>query len=64
MSQSQIEIAMQEFQQISRDVQEQQGIGLGLALARQIIELHGGELELKSSEGEGTQAIVRLSLHG
>lgn len=63
MAQSQIDIAMQEFQQISRDVQEQQGIGLGLALARQIIELHGGELELKSVEGEGTQAIVRLPLH-
>ena len=56
----QIEKAMQAFQQLDREIQEQQGIGLGLALARQIIQLHGGILELKSVEGEGTQAIVKL----
>jgi len=34
--------------------------GLGLPLARQLIEAHGGSLELMSEEGQGTAAIVEL----
>jgi len=35
--------------------------GLGLPLARQLIEAHGGTLELLSEPGQGTAAIVDLS---
>lgn len=62
MAQDQVGQAMQAFQQIDREGQEQQGIGLGLALAAQIVQLHGGTLELKSNQGEGTEAIIRLPL--
>lgn len=34
--------------------------GLGLPLARQLIEAHGGTLELLSEPGQGTAAIVEL----
>jgi len=34
--------------------------GLGLPLARQLVEGHGGKLELLSEEGQGTAAIVTL----
>jgi len=34
--------------------------GIGLPLARQLIEAHGGKLELVSEPGEGTAAIVEL----
>ena len=34
--------------------------GLGLPLARQLIEAHGGKLELLSEPGHGTSAIVTL----
>jgi signal transduction histidine kinase len=34
--------------------------GLGLPLARQLIEAHGGALELMSEPGQGTAAIVEL----
>ena len=39
-----------------------EGLGLGLPLARRIVELHGGRLELSSSPGEGTTARVLLPL--
>ncbi len=57
-----IEQAMREFSQINRQVREQQGMGLGLPLARRIIEVHGGQLDIRSVEGRGTQVTVKLPL--
>ena len=36
------------------------GYGLGLAIAKQIIELHHGRIEVRSVEGKGTTFTVRL----
>ena len=36
------------------------GTGLGLTIARQIVERHGGRVWLESGEGRGTTAVVRL----
>ncbi|HEX5501230.1 MAG TPA: GAF domain-containing sensor histidine kinase [Thermomicrobiales bacterium] len=38
------------------------GTGLGLAGAREIVERHGGTIEVASSEGVGTTVTVRLPL--
>lgn len=37
-----------------------EGSGLGLAIAKQIITLHGGDIEVKSKENEGTQFVITL----
>ena len=36
------------------------GSGLGIRLARQLIEAHGGALELSSEKGVGTKAVITL----
>lgn len=36
------------------------GVGLGLALVRSIVRAHGGEIDVKSQVGVGTQVEVRL----
>jgi len=39
------------------------GMGLGLAISREIVERHGGSVEVESREGEGTTFTVRLPLN-
>ena len=46
------------FRQFQRAVFEQQGSGLGLALAKGIVEASQGRLEIASTPGEGTTAQV------
>jgi signal transduction histidine kinase len=50
------------FQQFRRTVsaEEQTGWGLGLFLAKNIIETHQGTIEIESAEGKGTSFIVKL----
>ena len=50
------------FLQFDRAEQEQQGAGLGLALARKICERCGGTLTIKSAPEEGTRVDVDLPL--
>lgn len=41
------------------------GLGLGMAIARQLVEVHGGEIEVHSEgEGRGATFVVRLPLAG
>jgi two-component system cell cycle sensor histidine kinase PleC len=49
------------FEQIeSQHSKTQQGTGLGLALSKSLIEMHGGVLEIESQPGVGTTVSFLL----
>lgn len=58
--QDKVSEALRPFRQINRLVQEQQGMGLGLSLAKGVIELHGGAIYIESEVGKGTLVSVSL----
>jgi two-component system cell cycle sensor histidine kinase PleC len=61
MSAAEIEIALTPFGQVDGVLsRKHQGTGLGLPLARSLAELHGGELIVVSTPGEGTTVTLTL----
>jgi two-component system cell cycle sensor histidine kinase PleC len=53
------------FEQVeSQFTKTYKGSGLGLAIAKSLVELHGGSMRLRSSEGLGTTVVVRLPVQG
>ncbi|MET0273981.1 MAG: ATP-binding protein [Phenylobacterium sp.] len=52
------------FEQIeSQQAKTQQGTGLGLALTKSLVEMHGGRFELESAPGQGATASFTLPVH-
>ena len=48
------------FQQFERRHYEQQGAGLGLVIAKTLVELYGGSLAIESEENKGTTVTLLL----
>ncbi len=44
----------------TRGVRE--GTGLGLSITKELVQMHGGWMEVESAPGEGSQFIFRLPL--
>ena len=49
------------FEQVeSQLTKSHKGSGLGLAIAKSLIDLHGGSVRIRSTQGVGTIVLVRL----
>jgi len=54
----------EEFRQVGTDyARKREGTGLGLALARRLVELHGGTLTLESELGKGSTFTFTIPVH-
>jgi PAS domain S-box-containing protein len=65
MDTSELGQAMSKFGQADSGLgRKKEGIGLGLPLARGLVELHDGTFEIKSEKGKGTTVTVRFPPDG
>lgn len=54
-------IIFERFKQVDRLLsRRREGSGIGLALVESLVEMHDGEISVKSKKGEGTEFIIEL----
>jgi signal transduction histidine kinase len=54
------EAVFEEFRQVGKSDKKAEGTGLGLALCRKFVELHGGRIWVKSQVGQGSTFTFTL----
>jgi two-component system cell cycle sensor histidine kinase PleC len=63
MTPEEVAVALTPFGQVDAShARWREGTGLGLPIARALVQLHGGELSIKSEKGRGTSVEVRFPI--
>jgi signal transduction histidine kinase len=52
------------YMQFDRTMQEQQGLGLGLVIAKRLVALHGGTLSIVSALNSGAVILAKFPKSG
>jgi signal transduction histidine kinase len=61
IAEDQLNLIFEEFRQVGTDyLKKSEGTGLGLALAKRYVELHGGEMKVSSEVGRGSTFTFTL----
>lgn len=61
MDENALQMIFDKFYRVRKgDVHDVKGFGLGLSYVKRMVELHGGEIKVKSKPGEGTTFIILL----
>ncbi|MCW8862084.1 MAG: ATP-binding protein, partial [Rhodospirillales bacterium] len=61
MTKNEVSIALEPFRQVDGSIaRKNEGMGLGLPLARAFAEIHGGQLQIESTPGKGTTVTLVL----
>src|SRR5204862_3983011 len=58
------EAVFEEFRQVGKADKKAEGTGLGLALCRKFVELHGGRISLRSEPGKGSTFTFTIPVGG
>jgi two-component system cell cycle sensor histidine kinase PleC len=63
MTSEEVSVALTPFGQVDAShARWREGTGLGLPIARALVQLHGGELSIRSEKGKGTSVEVRFPI--
>ncbi|MDZ7372608.1 MAG: ATP-binding protein [candidate division KSB1 bacterium] len=59
------EVIFRQFVQLDGSISRRQGgLGIGLSLSKQLVELHGGEIGVESQEGVGSRFYFTIPVYG
>ena len=63
IEEAQIPRLFKKFHQLNRNfARDYEGMGLGLAITQQLVELHGGSIEVDSTIGSGSTFTIRIAV--
>ncbi len=62
ISKDKLQYIFHRFYQVNQSTKRNKGIGVGLAITKDLVDLHHGEISVNSEEGIGTCFVIKLPL--